>query len=102
MGSVVLALGLLVFTLFGVFESILVAKYTGFWLWGVMVFLLLPLLGMATRKYYMRLIHLSVNRRWLSISARKNKLADYVVNEKQNLLGLFKEAYKEYLSEKTS
>lgn len=100
MGSVVLALGLLVFTLFGVLESILVAQYTGFWLWGVVVFLLLPLLGMATRKYYMRLIHLAVNRRWLGISARKNKLADYVVNEKQNLLGLFKEAYKEYLIKK--
>ena len=100
MGSVVLFIGLVIFTLFGAVESVLVAKYTGFWLWGVAVFLLLPLLGMATRKYYMHLIHLTINRRWLSISARKNKLADYVVNEKQNLLGLFKEAYREYLMEK--
>ncbi len=100
MGSVVLALGLLVFTIFGVIESVIVAKITGFWFWGLAVFLLLPLLGYATRQYYMHLIHLSINRRWLSISARKNKLAEYVVNEKQNLLGLFKEAYKEYLIDK--
>lgn len=100
MGSVVLALGLLVFTIFGVIESVIVAKITGFWFWGLAVFLLLPLLGYATRQYYMHLIHLSINRRWLSISARKNKLAEYVVNEKQNLLGMFKEAYKEYLIDK--
>lgn len=100
MGSVILALGLLVFTAFGVAESVLLGKISGSWVSGAGLFIILPVLGLFTHRYFVHLLHFARNRRWITIDARKEKLAVYVMEEKRVLLGLFKEAYREYLAGK--
>lgn len=100
MGSVILALGLLLFTLFGVIEAYILYNITGSWLAGLGLFIVLPVLGLFTHKYYVHLLHFIRNRRWIAIDARKEKLAKYVVNEKKILLRKIKDAYKEYLKTK--
>lgn len=100
MGSVILALGLLLFTLFGVAESIALARLSGSWIAGVGFFIVLPVLGIFTHRYYVHWLHFKRNRRWITVDARKEKLAEYVMEEKRQLLGLFKEAYRAYLSDK--
>lgn len=100
MGSVVLALGLLVFTIFAAFEAWWLARFTGYWWAGVLLVFLLPPLGMITRRYYMHLLHFTRNRRWLIMGSRNNRLAQLVVNEKESLLKEFAAAYKKYAAKK--
>jgi hypothetical protein len=67
---------------------------------GAGLFIILPVLGLFTHRYFVHLLHFARNRRWITIDARKEKLAVYVMEEKRVLLGLFKEAYREYLAGK--
>lgn len=100
MGSVVLALGLLLFTLFAALEAWWLARWTGHWWAGVLLVFLLPALGMLTRRYYMHLLHFTKNRRWLVLGNRNHGLAQMVVKEKETLLKEFASAYKKYAAMK--
>lgn len=88
MGSVVLALGLLIFSVFGFVEAYVAYKMIGHWLVPISVILLLPLLGLYTRRYYLEMTHFNQNSRWLFLGNKKNRLADQVIREKTELLEL--------------
>ncbi len=86
MGSVVLALGLLIFSIFGFAEAYIGYQLTGHWISPVAVLLILPFLGLFTRRYYLELTHFNENSRWLFLGNRKNRLAQQVIQEKSELL----------------
>jgi 1-acyl-sn-glycerol-3-phosphate acyltransferase len=97
-GSVLLALGLLLFVIFGFFESWLLYRFTGI-LWLSVVFAVIwPFLGLLSFRYWIRLRRL-ISGGWLwKTDARSKKILNELEKEKQDFIIHFKELHARSMS----
>jgi hypothetical protein len=96
-GSVLLIIGLVLFSINGFALTWLVYKYTGNGLIATIFFFLLPTSGIFAFQYFSRIQRLRFDLRLQSIGNRKKVLAQKVQDEREELLQIFKKAHEEYL-----
>jgi 1-acyl-sn-glycerol-3-phosphate acyltransferase len=97
-GSVLLILGLILFTINGFTLTWLIFHYTGNGLFAGIFFFLLPTSGIFAFQYFSGLQRLRYDLRLQSIGKRKQGLAKKVYDERESLLQIFKKAHEEYLN----
>ena len=93
MGSVALALGLLVFTIFGVLETYLVHQYFNNWWVTAAFFLVWPSLGLLAYGYLAEWVKLREAYRWVSVGSKRLSLIKQLKKNQKELLAYF-EQYK--------
>lgn len=86
MGSVVLILGLLIFSVFGSLETYIIYKYTQEWWITVLFFFLLPSLGLFAYHYLSKVMLWRDARVWLKIQSRKAKVIDVLQEDEDYLI----------------
>jgi hypothetical protein len=98
MGSASLALGLLIFGVFGILETVLVAKVTENYLVAIVFSLLLPFLGKFTWNYFLKLRDTFLNKSWMLTSKKGKRLKTMIDMETQQLAEQLKQAYRMFQS----
>jgi len=99
-GSVFLALGLLVFTIFGLSEARLVYVLSESYFIAVVFLMIWPTLGLFSYSYYFSAgSNISRLRTWINGRNRK-RLKAYLMDEKRALLNILSNAYAEFNSKK--
>lgn len=92
MGSVVLSLGLLVFTIFGVGETVIVHKLFSNWWLTAAFFFVWPSLGMFAYGYSAEWVKLREAWRWMRVGNIRSTLLQKIKKERQELIDYLKEA----------
>lgn len=95
-GSVMLSLGLLVFSIFGLAETYLIYKYTTSWFFTVVFFLIWPTLGLFNYSYYVSAFIFLKKRKMEKKMKNAPSLQKYLADERSSILQLLTNAFKEY------
>ena len=86
MGSVSLALGLLVFTIFGVGQSYIVHQIFDNWLVTLGFFFIWPSLGMLAYGYLAELVKLKEAYRWMRVGNKRISLLRELKKDQKELI----------------
>ncbi|MFT5723691.1 MAG: glycerol-3-phosphate O-acyltransferase/dihydroxyacetone phosphate acyltransferase [Bacteroidia bacterium] len=86
MGSVALALGLLMFTIFGIGETIIFHKLIQVWWLTVIFFLIWPTLGLFAYGYLAEWVKLREAFKWMRGGAKKTTLLRHIKSEQSQLI----------------
>jgi glycerol-3-phosphate O-acyltransferase/dihydroxyacetone phosphate acyltransferase len=97
-GSIILVLGLVLFTINGLILTRLVFLLSHSLLFTLLFFFILPTLGIFAFQYYIRIKRAWSGVRMNFIGRRKKQLMVKLKEEKEDLLRLFKSAHLEYLN----
>ena len=90
MGSLVMVLGLLFFTIFGVLHTYIVYKLTLSNYITIAFFVVWPYIGLITYGYWSLLHNWSSQLRWYRLGKRRRRLQHWITNEKMQLLSQLK------------
>ena len=92
MGSVALSLGLLIFTIFGVGETIIVHKlFSNWWITGAFFFIW-PSLGMFAYGYFAEWVKLKEAWKWMRVGNARSTLLQKIKKEQKELIDFLKNA----------
>ncbi len=86
MGSVLLALGILLFTVFGLSEAALLHYFVGNWIVTIAFVIIWPTLGLFTYGYLAELVQWIANLKWTRLKLGRRELLDRLQQEKINLI----------------